>query len=114
MDARRLDIGGKRPSIPLYSAIFIIIRSQLRLNDTSKTVVAQYHRPKNLALFSKAPKPSLEVTPGFEHMLDEILVWSRAACSNPLFTLVQVTFVYIEQLRKSRDGTQAIIQLTGS
>ncbi|KAF8192407.1 hypothetical protein K438DRAFT_2135653 [Mycena galopus ATCC 62051] len=65
----------------------------LKLNDDSETMVAKYRHKKLGHFWAEGPdKCSLEVSPGFKHMLDEILV----------------TFVYIEQLRKSRDGSQSI------
>ncbi|KAJ7725286.1 hypothetical protein DFH07DRAFT_970900 [Mycena maculata] len=68
--------------------------ASLKLNDGSETMVAQYHHKKFVyGMFSKPQKPSLEIAPPFEHMADEILV----------------TFVYIEQLRKSKDGSQSIV-----
>ncbi|KAJ7457965.1 hypothetical protein B0H11DRAFT_2062080 [Mycena galericulata] len=67
--------------------------TQLRLNDGSDTLVAEYH-PRSLGLISKKRDPCLEIFPPFEHMVDEILI----------------TFIYIERLRRvkrsRRDGTQ--------
>ncbi|KAJ6630323.1 hypothetical protein B0H10DRAFT_1939093 [Mycena sp. CBHHK59/15] len=60
--------------------------SQLRVNDATETLVARY-KPKKFGLFSKPRKASLEISPPFEYMMDEILV----------------TFVYIERLRKTKE-----------
>jgi hypothetical protein len=54
---------------------------QLKLNDGSDTVVAEY-KCKSVGLISKARDPSLEIFPPFEHMIDEIMV--RIASLSPL------------------------------
>ncbi|KAJ7184582.1 hypothetical protein C8R46DRAFT_938532 [Mycena filopes] len=62
--------------------------SQLKLNDSSETLVAIFH-PKTLGLFSKTRQASIEILAPFEDILDEIMV----------------TFAYIEQLRKTKEPT---------
>ncbi|KAJ7765709.1 hypothetical protein B0H16DRAFT_1413193 [Mycena metata] len=60
--------------------------SELKLNGSGEIRAAIY-RHKTLGLFSRPRKASIEIFPPFEDMLDEIMV----------------TFVYIEQLRKTRE-----------
>ncbi|KAG5642050.1 hypothetical protein DXG03_003749 [Asterophora parasitica] len=60
-------------------------------NDDAKTPIAAYHQ-KTYGFFSKAHPASLEIFPGGEHMIKEILI----------------TFVYIEKIRKDKErGAQA-------
>jgi len=69
-------------------------RSTLELNDGSQTPVARGHR-SNIGILGKPRQACLEIFPGFEHLVDIILV----------------TYIFIEKLRKDRerDGRNAHI-----
>ena len=58
----------------------------LILDDGSKTPVAEGHR-SHIGVFSKSRQARLVIFPGFEHLVDIILI----------------TFVYAEKLRKERE-----------
>ena len=68
--------------------------SKLELNDGSQTPVARGHR-SNVGILGKPRQACLEIFPGFEHLVDIILV----------------TYIFIEKLRKDRerDGRNAHI-----
>jgi len=59
----------------------------LELNDDSKTIVARSHR-SDIGIITGTPRQArLEISPGFEHLVDVILV----------------TYIYAEKIRKSRE-----------
>ena len=70
----------------LHLPLTVEILSQLELNDNSKMPVAQSHR-SNRGLVGKARQARLEIFPGFEHLMDILLI----------------TYVYVEKLRKDRE-----------
>ncbi|KIM79627.1 hypothetical protein PILCRDRAFT_74073, partial [Piloderma croceum F 1598] len=61
-------------------------RSTLVLNDGSKTPVAQSHR-SNIGIIGKPRQAGLEIYPGFEHLVDILLL----------------TYIFVEKTRKDRE-----------
>jgi hypothetical protein len=59
---------------------------KLVLDDGSKQLVAQSHR-SNIGIIGKPRQARLEISPGFEHLVDIILV----------------TYIFVEKLRKDRE-----------
>jgi hypothetical protein len=55
---------------------------QLTLNDGSNTPVAQSHR-QHFGILKEKRKAGLEIYPGFEHLVD----------------IIVITFIYVETLR---------------
>lgn len=86
MEIRRPAINSERSLITAFSNVlsYEICLLKLELNDGSKTLVAQSHRNKS-GMFGKPPRLArLEISSGFESLVDIILV----------------TFVFAEKLRK--------------
>jgi len=59
----------------------------LKLSDDSKTIVARGHRSDIGIIAGKPRQARLEISPGFEHLVDVILV----------------TYIYVEKIRKTRE-----------
>ena len=59
---------------------------KLVLNDGSKQLVARSHR-SNIGIIGKPCQACLEISPGFEHLVDIILVM----------------YIFVEKLRKDRE-----------
>jgi len=59
----------------------------LELDDDSKTIVARSHRSDIGIIGGKPRQARLEICPGFEHLIDVILV----------------TYIFAEKLRKDRE-----------
>jgi len=62
-----------------------VYKSTLELNDDSKAPVARGHR-SNVGILGKPCQARLEIFPGFEHLVDIILV----------------TYIFVERRRKDR------------
>jgi hypothetical protein len=60
---------------------------KLELDDDSKTIVARSHRSDIGIIGGKPRQARLEICPGFEHLIDVILV----------------TYIFAEKLRKDRE-----------
>ncbi|KAJ7018477.1 hypothetical protein C8F04DRAFT_1277668 [Mycena alexandri] len=68
-----------------YRWYFQMYSSTLKVNDVAATVVAEY-KVSSVGVVSKPARPaSLEISPEFEYMVDEIMV----------------TFIYLETIRRS-------------
>jgi len=59
----------------------------LALNDDSTTIVAQSHRSDVGIIAGKPRQARLKISPGFEHLVDIILV----------------TYIFVERIRKDRE-----------
>ncbi|KAJ7018486.1 hypothetical protein C8F04DRAFT_382913 [Mycena alexandri] len=76
-----------------YRWYFRRYSSTLKVNDVAATIVAEY-KVSSVGVVSKPARPaSLEISPDFEYMVDEIMV----------------TFIYLEKIRRSQiDPTQQL------
>jgi len=70
-----------------FTWIFGMWTVKLQSNDRSRTTVAQGYRSDVGLIAGKPRQARLEIFPGFEHLVDVILV----------------TFVYAEKVRKDRE-----------
>jgi hypothetical protein len=86
MDFRGLEVNSKLDTVLSVECRWQKVIFKLALNDESKTPVARSHR-SNIGIFGKPCQARLEIFPGFEHLMDIILV----------------TYIFVEKSRKDRE-----------